>query len=271
VAYRTRQGLRLSGDAVLHLDGTSQKKHRAGKKEATRWWAQTRRRAWTLGHMVDPDYLRNHYRMLDDQELLRLARGELVPEARQILDAEITARGMSPAARSPDSLPRASARASNPDPYSPPKALLVDPNAIATISVAGLVRLFQAMVVTSTVIGLFLFAWPYLPLPIADELMALRAEAGAGALAFGLSGWISLLLQPFWILSALGLFFFKSWARPVFVGTYALSTVASLLGGMAIWLPWETVLIIVATLLDGAILVLAFLPPLATYFVRDNA
>jgi hypothetical protein len=40
---------------------------------------------------------------------------------------------------------------------------------------------------------------------------------------------------------------------------------------MAIWLPWETVLIIVATLLDGAILVLAFLPPLATYLVRDNA
>jgi hypothetical protein len=37
---------------------------------------------------------------------------------------------------------------------------------------------------------------------------------------------------------------------------------------MVIWLPWELALVTIATLLDGAVLTLAFLPPLSKYFER---
>jgi hypothetical protein len=214
--------------------------------------------------MVDSEYLRRHYDGLDDEELQRLFRGDLVPEARAILEAEMSARGILPVARA------ATTASGAVNVYSPPKALLHDPDAPATITVSRLVRLFQMMVVVSTLTGLFVFGWPFLPLQIAQELLVFREQAGAGAISPALSGFVFLVLQPLWILSALGLCFFKRWARPLFIGTYLLSAIASLIGGLVIWLPWEAVLVTFATLIDGAVFVLAYLPPLSTYFAHDR-
>lgn len=44
--------------------------------------------------MSDPDYLKHHYSNLVDEELLRLARGELLPEARALLETETRSRGL---------------------------------------------------------------------------------------------------------------------------------------------------------------------------------
>ena len=209
--------------------------------------------------MVDVDYLRAHYETLNDQELERLAGMELVPEARTLLDTEMRSRGLA----------LISPRVGNP--YAAPTSAVMDADAWATLKVSGLIRLFQAMAVSATAIGLFMFAWPYLPIPVAQGLVDLREEAGAGAVSAELSYLIFMALQPLWILSAFGLCFFKWWARPVFVGTYVLGIVGNLLGGLIIWLPWEAVLITLATLLDGGVLALAFLPPLSAYFERDRA
>jgi hypothetical protein len=109
-----------------------------------------------------------------------------------------------------------------------------------------------------------------LPLPISDVSREVRGAAGADALALGLAVLIAYAMQPLWILSAIGLCFFKWWARPLFAGTYALGAIQNLIGGMAIWLPWEAALVTVVQLLDGAVMVLAFLPPLSAYFAQDR-
>ena len=222
---------------------------------------------------VDADHLRRHYGSLEDEELLRLWRGELIPEARSILEAEMSRRGVSVDLVAVAPVPiqsRDSSGASNP--YRPPGTLVADPGGLAAVvTVRGLIRLFQTMVIVSTVIGFFLFASPFLPLPISEQMAALRGYSGAGAIAFPITSFVVLLIaQPLWLLSAIGLCFLKWWARPLFVGTYALTIVGSLFGGIAVSLPWEASLATITTLIDGAVLVLAFVPPLSEYFTRDR-
>jgi hypothetical protein len=207
--------------------------------------------------VVNVDELRAYYDSLTDEELERLAGTELVPLARAALEAEMKARG----------LPLQSTS----NPYAAPKSAVSDPNAWATLTVSGLMRLFHTMVVVAALIGVFLFAWPYLPVPTAEGVNRLRQAAGADAFAPVLSYVIFLGIQPLWVLSAFGLYFFKWWGRPVLIGTYALSAISNILGGLIVWLPWESVLIAIATLLDGATLTLAYLPPLSTYFERDRS
>jgi hypothetical protein len=218
--------------------------------------------------VVDVDQLRAHYDQLDDQELQRIAQTELVPEARAALDAEMSARGL---LWKSDADAPAAPRVARANPYAPPEATVSDPHAWAVLSVPGLIRLFQSMVVASALIGVFLFTWPYLPIPMDEDVWNFRWQSGAGAAWGAAAYFIHLVLQVCWILSAFGLCFFKWWARPLFAGTYLLSAVSILLGGFVIWFPWEAFLITVATLLDGAVMALAFLPPLSAYFERDRA
>src|SRR5688572_9336745 len=205
--------------------------------------------------MADAQRLRKLYESLSDDELVRISRSELVLEARDLLNAEMTERGLAPA-------PPAR------NPYLAPAAPLADLDAEASISARGLVRLFQSMVVASTAIGAFLWIWPYLPLPISEQTMAIRDADGIGALLPWASYWVLTALQPIWVVAGIGLYFFLWWGRLLLAAAYAAGIVANLVGGMIIWLPWEAVLVTLATLLDGAVLTLAFLPPLSKYFER---
>jgi hypothetical protein len=205
--------------------------------------------------MADPQRLRKLYESLSDDELVRISRSELVLEARDLLNAEMTGRGLAPAP---------AAR----NPYLPPAAPIADLDAEAALSGRGLVRLFQSMVVASTAIGAFLWIWPYLPLPISEQTMAIRDADGVGALLPWASYWVLTALQPIWVVAGIGLYFFLWWGRLLLAAAYAAGVIAYVVGGMIIWLPWEAVLVTLATLLDGAILALAFLPPLSKYFER---
>jgi hypothetical protein len=224
--------------------------------------------------MVDTVFLREHYGMLQDDELQRLAQGELVPEARAILEEEMKARGVVPLATPNEAsvISERSKRERKVNPYHPPGAAVADPMVeLAELKVSGLLRLFQAMVVASTAIGLVLFFWPYLPLPISPPGAAFRGQAGAGALAPAVSQVAFYVAQPMWILSAIGLYFLRWWGRFLLVATYALTSLASLVGGMQVQFEFESLLATIATLMDGAVLALAFLPPLSKYFARDAA
>ncbi len=205
--------------------------------------------------MADPQRLRKLYESLSDDELVRISRSELVLEARDLLNAEMTGRGLAPAP---------AAR----NPYLPPAAPIADLDAEAAISALGLARLFQGMVVVSTAIGLFLWLWSYLPLPISEQTMAIRDADGIGALLPWASYWVLTALQPIWVVAGIGLYFFLRWGRLLLAAAYAAGVIAYVVGGMIIWLPWEGVLVTIATLLDGAILALAFLTPLAKRFER---
>ena len=220
--------------------------------------------------MVDADRLRVLYDGLDDRELQRIARTELVPEARAVLEAEMRARGLSlDGAEAPEATAARQARASA-NPYAPPESAVADPWAV--LAVPGLIRLFQYMVVASALLGIVLFASPFLPMPVSADVMTLRREAaGADALFPMVSYVIFMALQPVWIISAFGLCFFKWWARPLLVAAYLIGAFGNLVGGLGLWMPWETLLFTASTLLDGAVLALAFLPPLSTYFEQDRA
>ena len=221
--------------------------------------------------MVDADFLREHYGTLHDRELQRLAQGELEPDARAILETEMSARGIAAMDVSSEDSPPPT-RSSGDNPYLPPGAAVADPmGAVAVLKVSGLLRLFQAMVVASTVIGLLLFVWPYLPIPMSERMAAFRSYGGAGALAPAATTIVFFVAQPLWIVSAIGLYFLRWWGRLMLVGTYVLTMLASLLGGIWVQLPWESFLGTIATLMDGAVLALAFLPPLSGHFARERA
>jgi hypothetical protein len=98
--------------------------------------------------------------------------------------------------------------------------------------------------------------------------MAIRDADGIGALLPWASYWVLTALQPIWVVAGIGLYFFLWWGRLLLAAAYVVGILAYLIGGMIIWLPWEGVLVTIATLLDGAILTLAFLPPLSKYFER---
>jgi len=217
--------------------------------------------------MVDRDHLRELYNRLTDGELTRIWKSELVPDARSILQAEMNLRGMpTPAPKEPDP-PRSGPRFSLRNPYLPPGALIADVNGEAAISARGLVRLFQWMVAATTAIGLLLFIWPYLRLPIPEDVLGMRfAQVGGWWPAATLVSYY--VLQPIMVIAGIGLFFFMWWGRLLFVLAYVLGTIANLLGSMVIWFPIEVTLFTIVTLLDGAVLTLAFLPPLSRYFER---
>jgi hypothetical protein len=216
--------------------------------------------------MADSQRLGEFYESLSDEELQRMSALELIPEASRLLQAEMKLRGLAPAA--PPAEPPARRRFSLRNPYLPPAALIADLNAEAVISARGLVTLFQSMVIASTAVGVFLWLWPYLPLPISAETMTIRDADGIGALFPAASYWVLVVLQPVWVVTGIGLFFFLWWGRLLLAASYAIGVVANLAGGMVIWLPWELALVTIATLLDGAVLTLAFLPPLSKYFER---
>jgi len=217
--------------------------------------------------MVDRDHLRELYNRLTDDELTRIWESELVSDARHILQAEMNLRGLpTPAPKEPDPPPTRS-RFSLRNPYLPPGALIADVNAEAAISGRGLVRLFQSMIIASTAIGIVLFVWPYIGLPISEPTLAMRfAEVGGIWPAATLA--IYYVVQPMWLIAAIGLYFFMWWGRLLLAAAYVLSAIGTLLAGIVIWFPWEVTLFTIAALLDGAVLALAFLPPLSRYFER---
>jgi hypothetical protein len=113
--------------------------------------------------------------------------------------------------------------------------------------------------------------WPLLGLPLPQDLATFRGQDGAGALAPVVT-WIAFYIaQPLWILSAIGLCALRWWGRLLFIATYAMTMLASLVGGMNVLFPWESFLGTLAGLLDGAVLTLAFLPPLSRHFARESS
>jgi len=223
--------------------------------------------------MVDEEELRQLCARLNDEELRRRARGDLVPAARAVFEAELLARGLpveqpslEEALLSFDAEPSGSRLRRF---YRPPAAAVADiADTAVVITAPGLVRLFQGMVITSTVLGLLVSFWPLVPLPIGHDTGLVRQQAGVGALSLPASQLIFMALQPAFVLAAVGLCFFRRWGRHLFVAATVSGYVGTLAGGMVVLFPLEHLALGLTGLLDGATLALAFLPPLSRYFAR---
>lgn len=222
--------------------------------------------------MVDPARLRDLYSGYSDDELQRIWRTDLVAQARVVLQQELIERGISvtplPAdAGEAEAKPKAR-RFSNP--YLPPGALIADPKEAAVLSARGLVRFFQYLVIASTLIGILLWVLVLLPIPASEDAQALRNMAGFDALDPMLSWFLAIALQIIVIVCAFGMCFFKWWARWLYVGVWVVSLLNELVSGTGVYFAWEGVLYDIGLLMDGAILALAFLPPLSRYFEEDR-
>jgi hypothetical protein len=223
--------------------------------------------------MVDRAHLGDLYKGLTDAELRRIWRTELVSEARAVLQEEMAQRGITapelpePVRREPAAR---TARATFSNPYMPPGALLADPRDVAVLSARGLVRLFQYLVIASTLIGILLWILVFVPAPVSEDARTMRDASGFDGLHPMASWLLAVALQVVFIVCALGLCFFKWWARWLYVGAYAVNLANQLASGTGIFFAWEGVLQQIMTLMDGAVLALAFLPPLARYFEADR-
>lgn len=102
-----------------------------------------------------------------------------------------------------------------------------------------------------------------------------RSPSGDIADALGWSGFGAVLILPpvvywatvaLWIAATIGVYFFIPAARLLYTCLVGLTLFSSLIGGMHVSLPVEAFLLTIATLSDGAVLVLAYWSPLRKQF-----
>jgi hypothetical protein len=129
-----------------------------------------------------------------------------------------------------------------------------------------MLRIFQVMVVARALLALL---WQFIPYiwwpndPLIDKLLRYNAFDN-------LVGTAGQPLQTAFLLgilaSCLGLFFIQNWGRYLFLWLIGLLWVGSLLSGMFVLVPAYSFVFIAIQTLNGAILAIAFSPPLGAIF-----
>lgn len=129
-------------------------------------------------------------------------------------------------------------------------------------------NMFRSLIVVSTLAYLLLFFMPAIPLSLSPDVSALREKSGYGAVIPSLP-WFPWVFLLTWLIATVGLFFFRAWARGLFVGLYVFVLFLRFIQGTTVHLPIEAFLGEVVALADGAIMTLAFTNPIALYFKRQ--
>jgi len=120
------------------------------------------------------------------------------------------------------------------------------------------IRTFQALVIISIVIYLGWFALPYIPVDYPPATAQLLRFSGYGA-----SQLIQHPLFYYFVLfaklaAAIGLFFFLSWGRWLFLGALVISLAVIPFGGVSVSPPFDSFIGALNGLTDGAIIALSF-------------
>ncbi|MCF6211895.1 MAG: hypothetical protein L3J88_10725 [Gammaproteobacteria bacterium] len=129
----------------------------------------------------------------------------------------------------------------------------------------NLVKLFQVLIVISTLNYVILFFLPYFPEVFSPETQKILAYNGYGAVISShlfIYGTVFLL----WILSAIGIFFFQNYGRILFLFMYILSIFMIPFFGVSVSAPIESLMFAISDILDIAIITLAYFSPLSGYF-----
>lgn len=130
---------------------------------------------------------------------------------------------------------------------------------------------FKILVVAALVfhaVGLFLL--PRLPFLFSSDTMELMKYGGHGARVNPTHPiFYALYLVPYPALVAM--YFFKNWGRYLLLAFICVLLLTSFVLGASISGPPETFVSLVATLLDGGILALAFLSPLRESFTSSSS
>jgi hypothetical protein len=127
-------------------------------------------------------------------------------------------------------------------------------------------RIFRALVVAATAIYVVWFLQPYGLGDLPDVEHQLLEHDRYGALLpvqhpLFYCTWFCL-----WLVASVGLFLLQNWARHLFLALYVIGIALVPFAGFTVQLPIDTALSAVNTLLNGAILALAYLTPVSASF-----
>jgi len=132
------------------------------------------------------------------------------------------------------------------------------------------IRIFQVLVAAAIVCYVVWFLLPYWPGYLTDAERQLMDYSGYGAtlpvehpLYYG--GWFTV-----WIIAALGLMFFQNWARHLYLALSLLGLALAPFSGFVVQLPLDSLFTGANVLLDGAVLAMAYLSPLADSFKKTS-
>jgi hypothetical protein len=126
-------------------------------------------------------------------------------------------------------------------------------------------RIFKALVVIAAACYLVWFLLPYTASDIEQRLAEYSGHGALLPIKHPLYNGVWFVL---WIASAIGLIFLQNWARHLYLALSLLGLILAPFSGYVIQPPLDTMFASASTLLDGAILAMAYLSPLAEDFKR---
>ena len=131
-------------------------------------------------------------------------------------------------------------------------------------------KLFKIIVITSYIAFLIYFFNPYLTMSLYSEftLEALSWE-GYGALVY-MDSLVGYLLLAAYTIVLIGLLRFMAWARAFFISLTLISIVFTGVQGLVVLMPFDSVLVYIMNLLDGAAIIMMFTNPISNLFNKET-
>jgi len=124
-------------------------------------------------------------------------------------------------------------------------------------------RTFRLLVAASAFLYLGWIVLPHLPRAFIPEVRPLLEKSGYGGADWVTAPWFYLGLGGAKMLASLGLFMFLAWGRWLFLAATVVAIASIFFAGISVASPLDGLVGFVATLVDGAILGLAFFSPIA--------
>lgn len=132
------------------------------------------------------------------------------------------------------------------------------------------VRTFQSLVVVSVLLYGVWMALPHIPRTLSPEVQQMLSTSGYGGQTWVMDPRYYFSVGLAKVLASVGLLLFLSWGRWLFVAVAAIALASVPFSGVSVGAPLDNAVGYVATLLDGAILALAFSSPLSEAMHRDE-
>jgi hypothetical protein len=137
-------------------------------------------------------------------------------------------------------------------------------------------KTFKKIVIASILLHTFLWFSPYFSyLWIEDSTIEMLVSVGGYGAVLPYDEYSTffiiydVVIYVGFVLSSIGMLFFKRIARVIFTALIMISTAVSLASGMVVATEGVEFLASISCMLDGAILALAYLSPLSKKFVPD--
>jgi len=130
---------------------------------------------------------------------------------------------------------------------------------------------FRGLIIVSTTLYVVYWFLPFFDWRwYSPEVLELRSVSGFDA-KIVLPSLVDYLLLAAWLLAAIGMYFFKAPARSLFLWLYIVMTLVDPFRGTSVFTGVDLLLFSLSTLMDGAILAIAYLTSVGRLFVQKAA